>query len=228
MPREISAVSKRTVFTVSLQLFFLLPFVIADGVISGGQMTFDSSASDVDDISSSSRITFSQRVPESPPTNVPVPFVEINKNQLHDGKRVPAGELTINGFSSDNEDANCEVFADVNDIPPMQKVSAAVSSAGHSGQIDDFSRWVFTYTEDYQLIKEGSNELTAKISCLFPGNPNPLSEWHTVNVTGISDRELTGTDNDEVNQEMEEDGVEQNEVGEEEMTGDEDDNDSTE
>lgn len=47
-------------------------------------------------------------------------------------------------------------------------------------------RWSFTYTEDYQLIKEGSNELTAKISCYAVNNPTPLSEWHTVNVTGVA------------------------------------------
>ena len=54
------------------------------------------------------------------------------------------------------------------------------------GQEDnDFSRWQFTFTQDYQLIKQGQNELTAKISCFVPNNPNPQSEWHTVNVTGV-------------------------------------------
>ena len=56
-----------------------------------------------------------------------------------------------------------------------------------SGDAEDFSKWTFTYTDQYQLIKEGANELTAKISC-FGVNPptgTPLSEWHTVNVTGV-------------------------------------------
>lgn len=67
----------------------------------------------------------------------------------------------------------------------------------------DFSTWTFTYTEDYQLIAEGQNELTAKKSCTssesdldfntFPGSSTrttpasgaPLNEWHTVNGTGV-------------------------------------------
>jgi hypothetical protein len=72
-----------------------------------------------------------------------------------------------------------------------------VTAAGDSGEALDFSKWTFTYTQDYQLIKEGENELTAKISCFDDGaldlNPfptgtaasdSPLSEWHTINVTG--------------------------------------------
>jgi hypothetical protein len=55
--------------------------------------------------------------------------------------------------------------------------------------------------KNYQLIKLGENELTAQISCSDNGefdiNPfpaagaqttsssSPLSEWHTVNVTGV-------------------------------------------
>ena len=65
-----------------------------------------------------------------------------------------------------------------------------------------FSKWTFTYSQDYQLIKQGENELTAKISCFdngdsdlnpfpapgaqTPSSSSPLSEWHTVNVTGVT------------------------------------------
>jgi hypothetical protein len=72
-----------------------------------------------------------------------------------------------------------------------------VTAAGDSGEALDFSKWTFTYTQDYHSIKEGENELTAKISCFDEGaldlNPfptgtaasdSPLSEWHTINVTG--------------------------------------------
>jgi hypothetical protein len=88
------------------------------------------------------------------------------------------------------------VYADVNDVTQMRKVTAA----GDSEEDNDFSKWTFTYTQDYQLIKQGENELTAKITCSDDGefdlNPfptgaqttsssSPLSEWHTVNVTAV-------------------------------------------
>jgi hypothetical protein len=101
-----------------------------------------------------------------------------------------------------------------------------VTAAGSSGEDNDFSKWTFKYTQDYQLIKQAENELTAKISCSDNGdfdlNPfpagaqttsssSPLSEWHTVNVTAVqgaaavpssspslSDtEEIDKTDNDE-------------------------------
>jgi hypothetical protein len=114
------------------------------------------------------------------PPNTPTPTIEITS--IQDGQQVPAGELTIEGISSDDEERNCQVYADVNDITPLQNATAS----GDSGKENDFSKWSFTYTQDYQLIKEGSNELTAKISCYSAGNPAPISEWHTVNVTGVA------------------------------------------
>ena len=114
------------------------------------------------------------------PPNTPTPTIEITS--IQDGQQVPAGELTIEGISSDDEERNCQVYADVNDITPLQNATAS----GDSGKENDFSKWSFTYTQDYQLIKEGSNELTAKISCYPAGNPAPISEWYTVNVTGVA------------------------------------------
>jgi hypothetical protein len=127
----------------------------------------------------------------SPSTDSGYPTIQIVSP--HDGQLVPPGELTIQGISSDNEETQCQVYADVNDITPLRNVTAA----GDSGEEDDFSKWIFEYTQDYQLIKEGENELTAKISCVgyealdlnpFPpdtsASSSPLSEWHTVNVTG--------------------------------------------
>lgn len=60
----------------------------------------------------------------------------------------------------------------------MQKVI----SAGSEG-VNDYSRWTFTYTDDYHTIVQGANEITSKISWF--SNPNNLTKWHTVNVTGL-------------------------------------------
>jgi hypothetical protein len=129
----------------------------------------------------------------SSPVGSNLPTIQITSPK--DAQQVPPGELTIQGISSDDEETECQVFADVNDITPMRNVSAV----GSSGQDNDFSKWTFTYTQNYQLIKLGENELTAKITCLdgensadsFPtGNPvasnASLSEWHTINVTGTA------------------------------------------
>ena len=125
-----------------------------------------------------------------------LPTIQITSPQ--DGQQVPPGELAIQGISSDDEETDCQVYADVNDITPMRNVTAS----GPSEEDNDFSQWTFTYTQDYQLIKQGENELTAKITCSDDGefdlNPfpaagaqttsssSPLSEWHTINVTGVA------------------------------------------
>jgi hypothetical protein len=118
------------------------------------------------------------------------PTIKITSPQ--DGQRVPLGELMIQVISSDNKDNDCKVFADVNDKTPMRNVTAI----GDSKEDDDFSKWTFTYTQDYQLIKEGENELTAKITCLvreivdgvvdMSFNGTSMSKWDTVNITGVS------------------------------------------
>jgi hypothetical protein len=132
--------------------------------------------------------------PSSPNSSLPT----IQITSVQDGQQVPPGELTIQGISSDDEETDCNVYADINDITPMRNVTAAGDSRGE----DDFSQWTFTYRQDYQLITLGANELTAKISCINDGefdlNPfptaaasatsssSPLSEWDTVNVTGVA------------------------------------------
>ena len=132
----------------------------------------------------------SSLIPTSPPNgnNETLPSIEIISPQ--DGQRVPgpgdrrlrhrlaARELTIEGTSSDDAESNCQVYADVNDMTPMQNATAS----GQAG-VNDYSNWTFTYTTEYQVITEGANELTAKISC-FDAGPSPVSKYNSVNITG--------------------------------------------
>jgi hypothetical protein len=110
------------------------------------------------------------------------------------GQKVPVGELNISGTSTDSAAKDCSVFVDVNDIKPLQKTDAV----GSGGQ-NDYSNWSFTYTENYQLISEGPNELTAKLSCNenlentngssstpISNTSNGKSKWYSINVTGIA------------------------------------------
>src|SRR4030095_4421046 len=95
-----------------------------------------------------------------------------------DSTNLPAGELTIYGTSSDDDTTNCQVYADWNDLKPMQNVSAN----GPKG-ISDFSKWSFTYTSNYHNIIEGQNELTSKITC-YESGPSASSKSYSINVTG--------------------------------------------
>ena len=95
-----------------------------------------------------------------------------------DSTNLPSGDLTIHGTSSDDDTTNCQVYADWNDLKPMQKVSAN----GPKG-ISDFSKWSFTYTGNYHNIVEGQNELTSKITCYDSGQ-NATSKSYSINVTG--------------------------------------------
>src|SRR5215217_1190167 len=102
------------------------------------------------------------------------------------GQQVPAGELTISGTSTDNPTTDCQVSVDVNDIKPLQNATAT-----GPGGVNDYSTWQYTYTEDYQLIKEGVNELTSKLSCI--SDPTNVTKYYSVNVTGTSATQSPGT-----------------------------------
>jgi hypothetical protein len=115
------------------------------------------------------------------------PKIGVKITSLKANQTVPTGELTIYGTSSDTVATNCRVYADWNDLKPMQNVTAA----GPGGQTD-YSNWTFTYTRDYHLITEGTNELTSKISCISrTDSANNLTKYYSVNVTGSSNPSLT-------------------------------------
>jgi hypothetical protein len=94
---------------------------------------------------------------------------------------VPSGDLTIYGTSSDDDTKNCKVYADWNDMKPMQNVTPN----GPKGNAD-YSKWSFTYSGSYHNIVEGPNELTSKITCYDQGQ-NASSKFYSINVTGTRD-----------------------------------------
>jgi hypothetical protein len=102
-----------------------------------------------------------------------------------DGETVSVGELTIFGTARYDATNNaCTVYADWNDSQPMQKAMPAGLNFTEFGRnSNDYSSWTFTYTSQYHLISEGTNELTAKLSCdLGPFNS---TKYDSVTVTGI-------------------------------------------
>jgi len=91
---------------------------------------------------------------------------------------VPAGQLIIHGISSDTPKINCRVFADWNDLKPMQNVTAK-----GPGGANDYSNWTYIYNGSYHNITAGINELTSKITC-YDNPSNITSKYYSVNVTG--------------------------------------------
>jgi hypothetical protein len=102
-----------------------------------------------------------------------------------DGETVSVGELTIFGTARYDATNNaCTVFADWNDSQPMQKAMPAGLNFTEFGRnSNDYSSWTFTYTGKYHLISEGTNELTAKLSCDV--GPFNSTKYDSVTVTGI-------------------------------------------
>ena len=104
------------------------------------------------------------------------PTIEITSPSQ--GQQVPLGELTISGTSADNATTNCQVDVDWNNQKSYQKTLAT-----GPGGVNDYSNWTFTYTDNYQLITNGTNELTAKLSCV--STPTNLTKWNSVIVVGV-------------------------------------------
>jgi hypothetical protein len=114
----------------------------------------------------------------------PSPIIGIKITSPSTSQQVPVGELTISGTSTDNATSDCTVYADWNNTKPFQTATAT----GPRGE-NDYSRWTFTYTNNNHLISNGTNNLTAKLSCLGDhsnsGTAN-LTKFYSVNVIGIS------------------------------------------
>jgi hypothetical protein len=120
----------------------------------------------------------------------PTPIISIKITSPTIGQQVPVGELIISGTSTDNATTDCTVYADWNNTKPFQTVVAT-----GAGGVNDYSTWTFTYTDDYHLITNGTNNLTSKLSCVGDdsnvGTAN-ITKSYSVNVIGVA---ATGTMN---------------------------------
>jgi hypothetical protein len=111
------------------------------------------------------------------------PIIGIKITSPSTGQQVPVGELTILGISTDNATTDCTVYTDWNNLKPFQ---TAVATG--PGGVNDYSRWTFTYTNNYHLITNGTNNLTSKLSCIDDSNGGTanLTKFYSVNVIGIA------------------------------------------
>jgi hypothetical protein len=111
----------------------------------------------------------------------------VNITSPQRGQQIPIGasNLTISGKSTDNPTTeDCQVSVIVNGIRPYQPATAN----GATGAKSDYSKWSFTLDSKYTSIKEGTNEITAKLSCLSNSlsNNSNTTKWYSINVTGVT------------------------------------------
>jgi hypothetical protein len=114
------------------------------------------------------------------------PMLGIKITSPSTGQQVPVGELIISGTSTDNVTSDCTVYADWNNTKPFQTATAT-----GPGGVNDYSTWNFTYTDDYHLITNGTNNLTSKLSCVGDdsnvGTTANLTKFYSVNVIGVTE-----------------------------------------
>ena len=106
--------------------------------------------------------------------------VNVNITSPIAGQQIPAGNLTVTGISSDNSTTDCQVWLGWNEQKPFQKAIAT-----GPGGVNDYSTWNFTYTPQYHIITNGTNNLAAQISCFNSDTLANITKSYSVNVTGI-------------------------------------------
>jgi hypothetical protein len=115
----------------------------------------------------------------------PPPMMTINITSPMTGEEVSVGELAISGTSTDNAATDCTVYADWNNTKPFQKAVAT-----GPGGVNDYSMWTFTYTAEYHLITNGTNNLTSILSCVGDdsnGDIANITKSYSVKVIGINE-----------------------------------------
>jgi hypothetical protein len=107
----------------------------------------------------------------------------VNDEHVNVGKN----NLKIIGTSTDNINSNCRVSVMLNNVKPYQNVLP--TGPGGKG---DYSVWSFLLTTDYNsTVKEGHNEITAKLSCSDPnGIASDSATSYTVFFRGVGSEGL--------------------------------------
>ena len=98
-------------------------------------------------------------------------------------QQVPTGEIPMFGSSTDNEITDCIIYADWNDNKEFKEVMP-IGPGGHN----DFSTWMYTYTQKDHLITNGINDLTAKMICSVD-NIN-FTKYASIKVIGSSSEQI--------------------------------------
>ena len=98
-------------------------------------------------------------------------------------QQIPTGEIPMFGSSTDNEITDCIIYADWNDNKEFKEVMP-IGPGGHN----DFSTWMYTYTQKDHLITNGINDLTAKMICSID-NIN-FTKFASIKVIGSSSKQI--------------------------------------
>ncbi len=93
---------------------------------------------------------------------------------------VSNNSLIVSGTSSDDKSKDCKVSILLNGIKPYQKTIAT----GKSGA-NDYSTWRYKLEPSYTVIRDGSNKLSAKVTCF--DSPHSSSKWTSIRLTGAKE-----------------------------------------
>lgn len=128
---------------------------------------------------SANHISFSQNSSNPLTSTIPTESIKIVNPTT---QNVSAGqELQISGTSSDTAVKNCSVSVIVNNLRPYQ--NAIAKGSDDKG---DYSQWEYALRNNYTLIHEGENKITAKLLC---SSASP--RWYSVFINGVPNNSNT-------------------------------------
>jgi hypothetical protein len=111
-------------------------------------------------------------------TNATLENNYINIISPTNNSQVQIGNLTITGTAAYSSNQPCTVYALWNDTQSNLRPVNTISDG------KNYSMWKFTYDSKYHEIIEGTNNLTAILSCLNLPNDN-LTKLYSINIHGI-------------------------------------------